>query len=258
MHPDGKEFVFKGGKEVVILIHGFSATTQEVWELGKHLHKEGFTVVAPLLSGHDIKHKPQQFKHVRSRHMYNSILSAYEKVHNRHVNIVGFSFGAMLGLKLAIDYPNIKKIVAISPAVKFVSKLMWAIYPISQFNIKHYKTIVKSKHADKESIYDIWDKKAILDREGFSYRYLYPRPVHSMKVFVNKVMKSVHRIKNPILIMHSTKDRTVSEKGAQKLYARVGTPSDQKHFVPLHNCGHVITVDNEKETVFKDVSEFLK
>lgn len=255
MHPDGKEFYWKAGNRAVILVHGFTASTQEVYELGVELHKQGYTVITPLLYGHMDEDK---FPDARARHMYLSVLKAYRKVKDyESVDVVGFSFGAMLGLRLALKH-KIRKVVALSPAVRFKHRLMPFMYPISHVNKRYMKKLEKNPHADIESIYDIWDKNAIKERsEGnFAYDFTYPRPVNSMKVFIRKMMKELKDIKNPLLIMHSTKDRTVSFKGAEKLYDRIG--SEDKRFIPLHSCGHVITVDKEKETVFRDVIDFLR
>ena len=49
---DGNPFFYKGNKVGFLLIHGFTATTTEVRLLADKLHKDGYTVSAPLLPGH--------------------------------------------------------------------------------------------------------------------------------------------------------------------------------------------------------------
>ena len=51
----GEEFFLKGGEAAILLLHGFTASTQEVEGLGLALAEEGFTVLAPLLPGHNRK-----------------------------------------------------------------------------------------------------------------------------------------------------------------------------------------------------------
>jgi carboxylesterase len=56
--------------------------------------------------------------------------------------------------------------------------------------------------------------------------------------------------------MQSYRDRTVSPLSANIIYNSIG--SKDKSIIYLHKSGHVITCDNEKEQVFKEVYNFIK
>ena len=51
-HLPGDDFYWAGNETGVLLIHGFTAITAEVRPMAQLLHREGYTVAAPLLPGH--------------------------------------------------------------------------------------------------------------------------------------------------------------------------------------------------------------
>ena len=51
-HLPGDDFYWQGNKTGFLLNHGFTATTAEVRLIAELLHKEGYSVSAPLLPGH--------------------------------------------------------------------------------------------------------------------------------------------------------------------------------------------------------------
>jgi carboxylesterase len=55
--------------------------------------------------------------------------------------------------------------------------------------------------------------------------------------------------------MQSYGDRLVSPASANIIYNNIG--SKDKSIVYLHNCGHIITCDREKERVFTEVHSFI-
>src|SRR5690625_6030145 len=52
IQKEAKAFYFPGNKTGVLVIHGFTGTTQSMYEYGETLANEGYTVLAPRLTGH--------------------------------------------------------------------------------------------------------------------------------------------------------------------------------------------------------------
>ncbi len=48
---EGFEFQGDNGK-AVLLLHGYTGSASEMRPLGEYLHKQGYTVLCPLLPGH--------------------------------------------------------------------------------------------------------------------------------------------------------------------------------------------------------------
>jgi carboxylesterase len=72
---------------------------------------------------------------------------------------------------------------------------------------------------------------------------------------INIVKSDLHKIEKPILIMQSYGDGTVHPSSANFIYKRIG--STDKSIIFLHNSGHIITCDCEKDQVFEEVHSFI-
>ncbi len=110
---DGNEFFWKGNRVGFLLIHGFTASTTEVRLLGEKLHKDGYTVSAPLLPGHITS--PEDMNQCAWEDWYGAVESHYLDL-NRQVDTVfvgGESMGALLTLLLASRQSGHQRIVVL-------------------------------------------------------------------------------------------------------------------------------------------------
>lgn len=105
-----------------LLLHGLTATPNEVRYLADVLHKTGFEVLAPLLPGHgtsidDLKRTPLSAWRNTALKSCKELLQDYEKVF-----LVGESLGALLAIDCACKLRDrIAGLVALSPPMKFRS-----------------------------------------------------------------------------------------------------------------------------------------
>jgi esterase/lipase len=60
----------------------------------------------------------------------------------------------------------------------------------------------------------------------------------------------------PVLIVHSTGDRTIHPDSAPDTYRLLA--SRDKELVTLHNSGHVLTVDSQWELVAEKTYQFVQ
>ena len=75
---DGNSIFIKKSKKAVLLIHGFTASTQEAERLAMLLAKQGYTVSVPLLAGHNTTEA--EFARTHADDYYNSALDAFNKL----------------------------------------------------------------------------------------------------------------------------------------------------------------------------------
>jgi carboxylesterase len=73
---------------------------------------------------------------------------------------------------------------------------------------------------------------------------------------ISHVMARLDRINDPVLIMQAVEDESVHPRNAQLVYDQVS--STEKELIFLGDCYHMITVDNERETVFYETEMFIK
>lgn len=236
-----KEFFYKGNSTGCLLIHGFTSTPAELYELGLRLKDEGYTVLGVRLKGHGTT--IQDMEKCKYTDWIESCEEGYKRLQEQcdKINVIGHSMGSLLALHIASEY-EVNKVAALSPPIKVRDKRA-----NFAFLFKH---IIK---------YNMWGYE---DRPEDEKKYLLGyggAPVCCVAELVSlahKVRKELGKINKPLLIIHSHKDMTVDERSVDILKSNVGT-KDVK-VVYLEKCGHNITIECEKNKVFDEVAKFLK
>ena len=144
---NGNTFFIKKGKKACLLIHGLTSSTQEVEELANFLSKKNFTVIAPLLKGHNTS--VYELNKTNWHQWFDSVANSYDKIKNSEkIFVIGISIGATLALHLA-RHKRASALVLLAPAifykdrkVKLVSYLKYFIN-IKTKNYKKYFTWIK-------------------------------------------------------------------------------------------------------------------
>jgi carboxylesterase len=76
------------------------------------------------------------------------------------------------------------------------------------------------------------------------------------KLLIKEARAQVRSVDCPVLFIHSADDETVHMRNAEWAYEHV--TSKDKDFIYLGDSYHMITVDNERETVNQETIRFLK
>lgn len=254
----GQRLFEKNGKTGCLLIHGLTSTTQELEGLFNFLHKKKYTVLATLLKGHNAS--IENLHETTWHDWYTSVERDFDFL-SRHCDkifVIGLSIGATLALHLAANKktPKIKGMVLLAPAIFYVSPLIH-LTPFLQ-HVKRYTTKDYSKYYPKrkKAFFDIADDRALEGR--IAYKKAPLRALASALSLIKIVKKEIRKIKLPALIMHSLKDNTIKPKSAVFVYNQISTQAERKKLVYLKNSGHVITVDFDKELVFKEIYSFIR
>ena len=99
-------FIDKKSKIGVLMLHGFSSTPDQFKELSLFFSEKGFTVYAPLITGHGTS--PEDLRQTTSNDWTVSVRSAYIKLREKSEKIffIGNSFGSNLALWLIKEFNN--------------------------------------------------------------------------------------------------------------------------------------------------------
>jgi carboxylesterase len=216
------------------------------------LEEAGFDVEMPLLSGHGT-HRDDLLTY-RWQDWYADVLRAANRLQQRtgadNIVYCGLSFGALLGLKLAIDRPKlITKMVSMgTPLMLF--HWMELLLPIMRWTPLRLLKFWPKDHA-----------QAVADPEGCAYYKqvsydAFPIAiVPDIRRLQRIVRKDLAKITMPILAMHARQDRTAPPHSIDML--QHGT-SGTVDVVWLEKSYHVITLDYERDTVNRKMVEFLQ
>src|SRR5579872_907777 len=106
-------FSLEGNDVGVLVLHGFTGSTQSIRHLGEGLHKRyGFSVVAPRLPGHGTS--PSDMETTGYLDWVGEAEKALRELaaRKRLVFVTGLSMGGSLTLNLAARHPEIVKAIA--------------------------------------------------------------------------------------------------------------------------------------------------
>ena len=236
-----EEYLLRGtnGKGV-LLIHGYTGTPAEMRLLGDHLHREGYTVLGVRLPGHGTT--PEELNEMRWPQWYEAAQNACQILLDQcyEVMVVGLSMGGLLTMKLAAEMPISKAAILAAPI--FVADRRTRFLPIAKYFLK---SVPKGRRN-----YDVEDKYKI------TYSRMPLKALASMFDLLKQCKKEIlPQIKIPCLIIQSTAEHTVQPRSAQYIYDHLG--SSQKKLVWYKHSGHILTLDCEREAIFKQISKFF-
>ena len=236
-----EEYLLQGNNgKGVLLIHGYTGTPAEMRLLGDHLHREGYTVLGVRLPGHGTS--PEELNETRWPQWYAAAQQACQRLLDQcdQVMVAGLSMGGLITMKLAAEMPISKAVIMAAPI--FVVDRRSKFVPI----LKHFiKSVPKGRRA-----YDVEDKYKI------TYSRMPLKALASMFELLRLCKQTIlPQIKIPCLVIQSTAEHTVQPRSAQYIYDHLG--SKQKKLVWYKHSGHILTLDCEREAIFRQISKFF-
>ncbi len=239
-------FFLSAGETGCLLIHGFTATPQEMRFLGERLHGDGYTVSGVRLAGHGTS--VDDLERYGWRDWYASARDALDTLqqHTSRVIVVGLSMGALLALKLAVDRPAlVPRVVLLSPALVLANRWVYWAAPMLPLLARRWRSVASRQR-------DIADARARVETPSSERIPL--RAVHELLQLQAHVRGLLPRGQQPALIVHSRHDHTCPLANVTILERGLGGPV---HSILLDNSYHVITVDTDKEQVARAVTVFV-
>jgi carboxylesterase len=239
-------FFFPGGKTGCLLIHGFTGTPFEMRELGQHLAKQGFSVLAPRLFAHATSQEDLQ--RARWRDWMASVEDGYDLLRGTSDRIIpiGLSMGGILTI-LAAAWFEVSGAVLMSTPHNPPDPRMRPLHAVAPLLTLFWRFNPKGPG-------DWHDKQA----EASLLEY----PQHSVRGgaevydMLLEAQRALPQIRCPVLIVQSRQDGTVPWQNAELIYGRVG--STDKQILCLDNSGHVVTLDAERKRVFEATAAFVR
>lgn len=235
-------FFFPGGRTGCLLIHGFTASPQEMRRLGEHLAGEGHTVLGLRLPGH--ASAPSDMLRVRWRDWYAAVLDGAFLLNGMCSRLVpvGLSLGGALALRLAAEQP-VAAVVALSTPYRQPADRRLAM-------LRHLTWIVR-----------FWPKGPPdwRDPQAQAERVAYPayplRTVAEVEATLAAMRAGLARIRAPVLLMHSAEDDFVPPDNMQLIAGQITGGNVETVLVSRSN--HIITCDASRQLVFERVAEFI-
>jgi len=263
-------FFLPGDKNLCFLIHGLTGTPKEMGSIAQRLHKQGFSVASPLMLNHD--KSISCLKRTTWLELYNSVRNEFIRYANDYENIfvAGLSFGALIGILLAQEFPDkVKALNCFSPTLFYDG---WSNPKSRVFLPLVYRTPFKYWLYFKEEYpYGLKNERLRSKVESFykdaklfdySKVHLYGYPVipvscmYQNSLLAKKVISMLKDIYTPIQLLQARDDDVTSPKNSYYVYNHIS--SREKEIIFLEDSYHIITADQERDKVAEKTVAFFE
>jgi carboxylesterase len=230
-----------------LLIHGFTGSPFEMSLLSGHLAARGYTVRAPALAGHGDGRRLHDTRWLDWVESAERTLDALMKdVPGGRVAVCGLSMGGLVTLELA------RRRGSQISAIALLSTALWLPEPAMRF-ARFTQRVWFLRGAALPTIAgsDISDRAMRRENARHKVAGMPLAPLHSLVEMGTYLKPRLGEITQPALLVHGRNDHTVPFACSEYLAAHLG--SDEKRLIALERSYHVVTLDVEREDVFRHV-----
>ena len=240
MQPGTEPFSADGRPVGVLVLHGFTGSTQTVRSWAEHLAAAGLTVRAPLLPGHG--RTWQDLGRTGWLDWYGAAEETFTELSARceQVFVAGISMGGCLAFRLAqTQGAKLSGLVVVNPSLAGDTRL-FALAPVIRHVVRSLSSIggdIKKKDA----------REAAVKRTPVAAAATLPQMWRTTAAQLAEVTQ-------PLLVYRSTVDHVVGPASMRVLMAAL--PGAQVR--PLANSYHVATLDNDAPEIFDGTLSFIQ
>jgi carboxylesterase len=232
-------FRFDGGRDGILMIHGFSGSPASMRPMGAWFAEQGLSVLGVRLPGHGTS--VEDF----GRHPWPEWVAETERglkeMRSRcdRVVVVALSFGCALAVHLAAERPEEVEGLALASPHLFDARV--ALAPVLRPFLRGAKGVGDDirKEGQTEIAYDRIPVEALV----------------SLAAFLRIARRDLPRVRAPALVFRPGEDHTIPARGAERVLAGLG--STRKELVECPGSYHVITLDNDAPAMQERVLRFV-
>ncbi len=259
------DFMLRGGRAGVLLIHGLTGTPAEMRFVGKGLNRAGFTVYGMQLAGHC--GSEADLLQTGWRDWSRSVVAGADRLRRDvdHLFVAGLSMGSVLALNLAIERPQWVDGLGLYGSTLFYDG--WTIPRMARLSFMLPLVcgmgLFRQRRFMESFPYGIKDERirmriagAMLDGQSETAG-LPGNPWPSLAEFhklVWHVRPRLEAVRAPTLLMHAANDDIASVRNARVIERAVSGPTQT---VLLDDSYHMITVDRERDKVIARSVDFF-
>ncbi len=240
--PGAEPFLLPGGKQGVLLIHGFTGLPAELLMLGESLQQRGFTVLGIRLAGHGTT--VEDMSRMTWEDWMDSVRDGYALLADicDEVSAVGHSMGGLFALLLASE-EQVARVVTLAAPIFIPEERGLKYLPVREACVGQY--VVKARRRLKN----------VPPAANKTYRKMPLVSVHELVDVIDATKDCIPKVKSPVLVMHSDDDHTADPRSADYIYEHVSSPVRRLKW--FHKSGHLLPLSEEREEVFRATGDFL-
>ncbi|KIN71320.1 alpha/beta hydrolase [Sulfitobacter guttiformis] len=235
-------FEFTGSRASVLVLHGFTGTTQSMRYLGEELHRRfGFSVLGPCLPGHGTS--PDEMEKTDYRDWVGAAEDALRDLASRGdpVFVTGLSMGGMLTLGLAAQFGDL--LSGIAP-----------INAIAGVNDGGLAEVVMTRNMP-ERVPGIGSDIKAAGVEELAYAEVPTACLRSVYLAQAAIGDILHKVVCPTLVIQSREDHVVHPDNAYRIMRKINAVD--RRLLWLEESYHVATLDNDKAFIAQQIGAFV-
>jgi carboxylesterase len=248
------------GEDVVLLLHGLASSPLEMRYVAKRLQRDGFSVVAPHISGYGYGQPATDWRewHTNALDIFNKLKRDY-----RTVSVGGLCIGAVLALSLATEQSrNITALSLLSttlfydgwsiPWYRFMLPLGYYTPLRHNYSYREREPFGLKNEPLRKRIARSMNQGSVTEAGGPSVSMNH---IYQAARLIRHVKRNIGAVGTPALVVHAIDDDIASMKSADFVVDRIGSKRVRTIF--LDDCYHIVTMDNERELVASETSNFF-
>jgi carboxylesterase len=254
------DIFYKGGEHAVLLLPGLSSTPLEMRPVAKALHRDGYTVSVPHIEGYGLGTPCTHWRSwiAAARAKYRELRDTHETV-----SICGLSMGATLSLAVAEEEPDITALSLLAVTLVYDGWTIPWYYPLIDLvyhtPLRHrYRYQEKAPYGLKNEALRarVAKSMSLHDASEIGSASLPLAHLYNARRLAAHVRGRLGRVTADCLIIHAVDDDTSSPHNARIVYEGVSSQVKQKCL--LGESYHILTMDNERETVADETRRFFR
>ena len=245
---------------LIVLFHGLSSSPLEFNFLSSQLTAAGYRVDTPSIPGYTFGGKASTWKSWLEEAVKH--VESLQRTESKPICLGGISLGATLALAVASELNDILGVVALSTTLRYNG---WAIpwyrslIPLGMMVGlgDHFKYKERDPFGIKNPQIRAYIKRVLSSQDisavGGSYMSL--RHMYEGNKLCKHVRENLSQVSSSVLTVHAIDDEIANVFNAQMIADRSNAVLLRQIY--LGNSYHMITVDNERETVAAETQNFL-
>lgn len=253
-------------QDAVLLLHGLSGSPLEMQYLERRVRQAGFRAHNPSIPGCGFGTREDGFDTGTWRQWLAFVsgeLDALSRDHER-VYVAGLCIGAVLALRLAIERPHqVAGLALISTTLAYDGwQMPWyrVLAPLAYRTPLRRMIAWPERHpyGVKNDRLREWVVRAMhahgVSAVGAAYMPL--SGIHEAHRLIGAVRRDIGRVVAPTLVLHAIEDDVASTRSAEFVALNVSSP--QVRTVLYRNSYHILTIDNDKQSVADETIGFFR
>ncbi|WP_461243001.1 alpha/beta hydrolase [Secundilactobacillus muriivasis] len=240
-----KPFFFEAGPRAIVLLHAYASSANDVRMLGRHLQREGYTVLAPMFTGHATGEPKDILTQGSPAAWWQDTQTALQFLRDKgytQLSIFGLSLGGIFAMRaLETDATLLGGGSFSSPVVMTSDNHL-----LPEF----------ARLATATYQYGGLDQTQI-DKNVAWLNDRVPDQLQQIDAFAGTVADQLSAIQQPVFVAQGGQDELIDAQAVYQLRDRlVNAKTVDFHY--YEDAGHVITVNNARHQLEQDLDAYLQ